>query len=412
MDIIKKLDAILAGKFPLSVMRDAYKLTRGLSFSTEADIDSKELEEMEKYGTLSRHFIKSILPEKYQKYSDLDKIFDVHVYPIDQYQIKKFKQLAAEIEQDINQHSDDMGRMRKELSIYVFSKILSILKKDYGLNYSLDQVENAIKEFNFTSKHFVTGTISIANFASTLKDRLQRFTSGQFKGVGWFDKIEQIFKSNKFLKLHKEYERKQIELNRLRTASYIITESLKNYHYLIDVSTKNPYAAYAEWFRSETGNSDSSRIAPKELQRKDPDGWTYVVISRSPVDMGKAMDTAFAESWKDFIIANMCIERYAASGVLVAFECKIDDISKVNRGKPRLTNIVSKVALYPQVPEKNKNFSDSILVLGTAMDNLINDSKSQEFSMKTELMEYIDSVWNNSRRKNDIKYVNSPSIYV
>ena len=77
-----------------------------------------------------------------------------------------------------------------------------------------------------------------------------------------------------------------------------------------------------------------------------------------------------------------------------------------------MTNIVSKVALYPQVPEKNKNFSDSILVLGTAMDNLINDSKSQEFSMKTELMEYIDSVWNNSRRKNDIKYVNSPSIYV
>ena len=246
-----------------------------------------------------------------------------------------------------------------------------------------------------------------------MKDRLQRFTSGQFKGIGWFDKIEQIFKTSKFLKLHKEYERKLIERNRLATASHIITESLKNNsHYLVNVSTKNSYAAYAEWFGRETGNSDSSRIAPKELQRKDPDGWTYVVISRSPVDLGKAMDTVFAESWKDFIIDNKCIERYAASGILVAFECKTDDISKVNSSKPRLTNIVSKAALYPQVPENNKNSSDWILVYGTDIANLINDSKSQEFSMKIELMEYIDSVWNNSKKKNDIKYVNSPSIYV
>ena len=98
------------------------------SLSTEADIDSKKLEEMKKFG-FTRTFIKSILPEKYQKYSDLDKILDVQIHPIDQYQIKKFKQLAAEIEQDMNQHSDDMIRIRKELSLYVFSKILSILKK-------------------------------------------------------------------------------------------------------------------------------------------------------------------------------------------------------------------------------------------------------------------------------------------
>lgn len=397
MDIIKKLDAILAGKFPLSVMRDAYKSTRGFSFSTEADIDSKTMEEMEKYGTLPRHFLESILPKKYQKYYNVYQTPDVQIHPIEQYQTKKFKQLAAEIKQDMNQHSDDLGRMRKELSSYVFSKILSILKKDYGLDYSLNQIENAIPNLDFTSKHFVTGTTSITNFASILQYSLEQFTAGQFKGIGWFDKIKQIFKSNKFLKLHKEYERKQIELNRLINASHIITESLKNYsHYLVNVSKQN---YYEEWFRSETGNSDSSRIAPKELQRKDPDGWTYVVISRSPVDIWKFIDND--EMQDNFIWYSMVTQRYAAAGCLVAFECKTDDISKVNSIKPRLTNIVSKAFLRPQVPAKNGNFSDRIL----AFEVDTYDKAAPDFSMETELMEYIDSVWNNSRIKIDQQYL-------
>lgn len=421
MNLIKKLDAILSNSFPFGVMKDAYKLTQGFEYSDERELNPEEIKQLRSTfnGQLPEYFIDKILPEKYKKYKSIAKSLDVQVEPLDQYQIRKFGKLIEELEKDINQHYEDLANIRKELTRYVFSKIFVILKKDYGLEFNMVKVESSLSHYDFTSTHFTTGTISIAHFTDNLRDSLDSYTVGKFTGIGLYDKVEAIFRSNRFLKLHKDHEKKRIENSRLISTLSIAKEGFKRCaNYTINIKAENVSDRYSEWFSEETGNPKAARIAPKELRRKDPNGWTYIVISRSPVDLAEAMDIgeiAFpnhGDMWNTMVLSNKVIEKQSVAGVLIAFECRIDDISKVSSRKPKLTNVVSCVGIYPGVVENDSDSdSDKILIVNNDYEVLKRKSK-QKFSMLQELTDYIDKKWNNSRKNPDKTYkIDSESLF-
>ena len=119
---------------------------------------------------------------------------------------------------------------------------------------------------------------------------------------------------------------------------------------IIETATEDISSAYNEWFESESGKTESQRIAPKELifTKKLKSGKTryyYVVISRSSYDLANE----YAKDLKTPIDRRDQVSGYIITGSLIAYLCRTVNPEDYLGKKVKIIEPVGKVMILPYI---------------------------------------------------------------
>ena len=167
----------------------------------------------------------------------------------------------------------------------------------------------------------------------------------------------------------------------------------------LGIEPNNVYAAYDKWFEAETGNSKAKRIAPKELSNEN----TYVVISRSTVDIANELNRSVGKNDTDMLYK--MINMAGMSGSLIAIVCKHNKNKPLNYSRPKISSPVSYDFIFPKITidEKDRRQQEKDLFLDPNKPNwwLICDEPNfflgtgLDPEILSKVQDYLDLHWNN-----------------